>query len=218
MWVHRAWLKLSVAQLVRHAASSCHHRCSPNGCCARPRFPLWKELRSILSQLVARGIATVWLIDANLTMGSVQSEAVGSYQPEHDSEVGAECHSLLTTWDMVLPATFHHDPTGAGTWCSDSGVRRGYDYVALSRKHLPSVASVGDDTSVQVHMNIIVDHLLTQATSHVPTVETATVNKSEACSKFKCRHPSRALLQFPEVRQAIEDDIAPPPHTAWSVD
>ena len=57
---------------------------------------------------------TIWYTDANVTVGSVEAEAVGPYQQEEDRESGAALfHKLLISWDMSLPATFQHDPTGA---------------------------------------------------------------------------------------------------------
>ena len=120
--------------------------------------------------VVGKGATTVLLIYAHLTVGSVQSEAVGPYDLEHESEVGAVFHSLLSTGDTVLPATVHQGPTGATAWCSNSGVRLRYDYVAISRKYLPIVAASGVDRRIQLDMDSHVDHLLTHGTIHAPTV------------------------------------------------
>ena len=95
----------------------------------------------------------MWLIDANLTMGSAQSEDVGSYHPEMESEAGAEFHSLLTTWDM----TFYQPlstmtPQGQELDVPIQEYATGM-IVVLSRKHLPTVASAGVDTRIQIDIN-----------------------------------------------------------------
>ena len=81
---------------------------------------------------------------------------------------------------MALPATFRHDPNGAGTWCSNSGIRRRYDYVAISRSQLPSVAAAGVDPRIHVASNLRVDHLRIQVAIHAPTVGTASASSARA--------------------------------------
>ena len=58
----------------------------------------------------------MWFIDANVTLGSVQSEAVGPHHQEAEKEDGTTFHQLLLQWDMSLRTTFHRDSTGAGAW------------------------------------------------------------------------------------------------------
>ena len=95
-----------------------------------------------------------------------------------------------------------------------------YDSVAISRKYLPTFATTSVDTMIQLDINLHADNLLTQVTVHVPTVEVAAVDKLAKVPITKCRHPSRASLELPEVRQEIEASIAtmPPPHPTWTVD
>ena len=61
---------------------------------------------------------TIWFINANVSVGSVQSDAIGQYRQEPDNDAGAAFHKLLLKWAMVLPATFHQDHRKAGTWTS----------------------------------------------------------------------------------------------------
>ena len=77
--------------------------------------------------------------------------------------MGALYHGLLLHWDMILPATFIDDPTGGGTWSSNSGRSRRFDYVAVSRCVQPFIASAGVDLSVHLDINLRHDHLVTGA-------------------------------------------------------
>ena len=56
-----------------------------------------------------KGVMTIWLIDANGTVGSVQSEAVGSHHPTRETKSGALFHSQWVICDMAWPATFQSD-------------------------------------------------------------------------------------------------------------
>ena len=71
---------------------------------------------------------------------------------------------------MVSPATFHHDPTGAATWTSRTGIARRYDFVGLPRAVLPMVESAGVDRSIGLDINLRLDHVITQVRIHLPTV------------------------------------------------
>ena len=54
---------------------------------------VWNETAVIQQNHHPPNANVVWMVDANLTMGSVQSEATGSYHPESESEAGAGFHS-----------------------------------------------------------------------------------------------------------------------------
>ena len=49
----------------------------------------------------------VWMVDANLTMGSVQSEAVGPYHPEQEPATSAEFRAFT---DNVGHGSTRHLP------------------------------------------------------------------------------------------------------------
>ena len=85
---------------------------------------------------------TIWFIDANVTVGSIPSEALGLHHQEPESETGVVFSHVFA----VLPATFYHDPTGAATWTSRTGTTRRYDFVALPRTVVPMVESAGVDS------------------------------------------------------------------------
>ena len=59
-------------------------------------------------QFQKKGVMTSWFINANVTVGPVQSDAIGPQHTEQEKGVGAAFRKLLLTWDMVLPTTFHH--------------------------------------------------------------------------------------------------------------
>ena len=113
---------------------------------------------------------TIWRIDANATLGSVQSDAICPHHQEPEKESATAFHQLLLTWNMALPATFHHDPTGATTWTLRTGTTRRYDCSAMPRGVLPMVESAGVDRSLHLVIHLRLDHFLTQVTVHVPTV------------------------------------------------
>ena len=240
LWVLRTWLHMAVAQLVLHATSgiiivklvtiigamqvvvahgleSSHYRGTI--------LTWWKEFRIIRARPLCTHITTVWLIDDNNTMGLVQSDAVGPHHPEQEPEACAEFHSLLTTWTrFYLPlSTMTPQARELGVPIQASGVgtimlpSHASTYQQLHRQESTTRSNL---TSIQLDINLHVDHLLTQVTVHIPTANTIAGHKSESGSKFKARRPSRASLKIPAIKQAMEDDIAamPPPRATWSVD
>ena len=86
-----------------------------------------------------KGVWNLWFFNANVTVGSVPSETIGTYHQEQEREASATFHKLLPKWEMALPATFHHDPTSATTWTSRTSTTRIHDFVALPRTLLPMV-------------------------------------------------------------------------------
>ena len=97
-------------------------------------------------ELLLPSLNTIWVIYANVTVGARQSEAVGTYHPEKETVAGELFHALLFYWQLVLPATFHFDETGAGTWQSTTGRRKRLVFLAKPREFLPHVQSAGVDS------------------------------------------------------------------------
>ena len=153
-------------------------------------------------------------------LGPEQSEAVGPHHPGQESEAGALFHDLLKAWDMVLPATFRHDPSGGGTWCANSGARRRYDFVAVPRRCHPAVASAHVDTRIHLDINLHPDHVLTQVTVHLPSVSVRESRPQDGKPHLRIMYPSRDSLKHAELREAIQQEITmfPLPHPKWSVD
>ena len=87
LWVLRTWLILSNAQLVLHESSRVlivrlttivgiiqvlvAHALDSS-------YP--QDVRHLLSTLLVKGVLTIWLVDTNVTAGSVQSYVSGQYQ------------------------------------------------------------------------------------------------------------------------------------------
>ena len=131
----------------------------------------WNGLRSTLSSVLIPSCHTIWLIDANATVGTRQSEAIGPHHPEKETTSGGLFHDLLLDWSMALPATFHSDKAGPATWQSTSGTQKRIDFVAVPRIFLPHVQSAGVDPRIVLDINTKVDHFLTQVTVHLPPVQ-----------------------------------------------
>ena len=68
-------------------------------------------------------------------------------------------HKLLLDREMVLPATFHHDPAGAATWTSRTSATKIFDFVALPRLLLPLVEVAGVDRTIRLDINLRLDHV-----------------------------------------------------------
>ena len=99
-----------VQVLVAHALASSYPR--------QQRIEWWTRLADLLALHSDRDVFTDWLLEANLTMESVQSASVGSVHAEEEIDVGDLFHAQLLKWDLAWPATFRFDPLGAGTWRS----------------------------------------------------------------------------------------------------
>ena len=82
---------------------------------------------------------------------------MGAVHAEEETTVGAVFHEQLRKWGMVLSATFHLNPHGAGTWNANSGHRRRYDCVARSLSHTPYVGSAGVNPHVHLDINVIIN-------------------------------------------------------------
>jgi hypothetical protein len=93
----------------------------------------WAAFRSTLQSILVPSLLTVWLIDANATLGSSQSDAIGPHHPEKESKASGFFHALLLDWKMALPATFHHDDAGAATWQSTTGTRQSIDFCSNAK-------------------------------------------------------------------------------------
>ena len=93
----------------------------------------WVVLRPTLRSVLIPSCHTIWLIDANATVGTRQSEAIGPHHPEKETTASGLFHDLLLDWSMALPATFHSDKAGPATWQSASGTQKGIDCVAVPR-------------------------------------------------------------------------------------
>lgn len=173
-----------------------------------------QKVDTLISTLFPPQIQMMWLLDANATMGSIQSPAVGPWHQEHEFEAGHWFHSVLLHHSMALPATFQEDMNGPHTWISDRGGAKRIDYVAIPMQRLSMVASAGVDKAIHLDINLKVDHLLTKVSMHLP------LQKNASQSKGKAVFPSRNTLKLPEVAKSIQDDIAalPPAHPLWTVD
>ena len=84
----------------------------------------WVGLRATLQSVLIPSFNTIWLIDANATVGARQSDAIGPHHPGKETVAGGLFHDLLLDWSMALPTTFHKDETGAATWQSTSGTQK----------------------------------------------------------------------------------------------
>ena len=74
----------------------------------------WGVPGDIMLALFSRSAQSFWLVDANVSLGSVMSTTVGPRQPEKECEVGACFHKLLIQLEMTLPATCIEDEVAAG--------------------------------------------------------------------------------------------------------
>ena len=160
-----------------------------------------------------RGQRKIWLIDANATVGSRQSSAIGSMNAEQESANGEWFHNVLLKFDMALPVTFQLNSSEAGTWCSTAGHWKRYDFVAISRAWLPSVQTAGVEPKVHVDINMKVDHKPTVATLHLPV-------EQQVMPHGKVTGQMRVALRLPEIREALQKDFAryPVPHPSMPVE
>ena len=113
LWVLRAWLRLShpfrvfhtshrilmvrlltivgpIQILVAHALDSSY---PPDQIAV-----WWKELGQLLDACVDKDVLTMWPLDANVTVGSEQSSAVGPRHPETEPAAGSLFHAQLRRW------------------------------------------------------------------------------------------------------------------------
>ena len=150
-----------------------------------------------------------------MSVGARQSEAVGAYHPENETTAGELFHALLLDWQLVLPATFHFDETGAGTWQSTTGRRKRLECAAMPRAFLPHVQSAGVDSRIYLDIKLKVDHLLTQVTVQLPPVQ-----KRFTLQRSTSSVPSRKALKLPEVVDATrtECDATPPACKQWTIE
>ena len=98
----------------------------------------WANFRATLQRLLVLSFNAIWMIDAHVTVGARQSEAIGPHHPEKETTAVQLFRALLLDWKMALPATVHHDDTGAATWQSTAGTRKRNDFVAMPRKFVAS--------------------------------------------------------------------------------
>ena len=105
----------------------------------------WKYFSDTHTKFYKRSQRTIWLKDANATVGPRQSSAICSMNAEQESANGEWFHNVLFRFDMALPVTFQLNSAVAGTWCSTAGHWKRYDFVAISRAWLPSVQTAGGE-------------------------------------------------------------------------
>ena len=127
----------------------------------------------------------ILLMDANVKLGSLVSEAVGSWQQDEENYNGSRLHEIAQLERLLLPATFEEYHSGNGyTWTqavkkAGGEVRRHrIDYIGIPRSW------VGEGTRSQTdydfdHLNEAEDHELIEAWvnfqhAHRPKKEEAT--------------------------------------------
>ena len=71
----------------------------------------WPYTRALIAKH-RRDRDLILCIDANASVGSLQSEAIGSHQAERETPSGALFHEALLEHRIVLPATFAHHHQG----------------------------------------------------------------------------------------------------------
>ena len=84
----------------------------------------WAALRSTLQSVLVPSLLKIWLIDANATLGSCQSDAIGPHHPEKESIAGKLFMRSYWIGRWLSQQLFHNDEAGAATWQSTTGTRK----------------------------------------------------------------------------------------------
>ncbi|CAE7293862.1 unnamed protein product [Symbiodinium sp. KB8] len=113
---------LKILVMVAHCPSLHNH----------PRHVVEQFWQGRLEELRRRraGAEFVILVDANAELGSIQTDAVGGFQPTDETEAGALFHDFLLRAGALLPSTLPdcHDGSGV-TWRSALGHGHRLDYI-----------------------------------------------------------------------------------------
>eukprot|EP00974_Lingulodinium_polyedra_P106987 10356450-Lingulodinium_polyedra.AAC.1 len=120
----------------------------------------WAETTRAIAAARAPGARLVICADANATMGSVQSQAVGSWQAETQGFTGDCFHALLLELGLALPATHeeHYAGDNVGTWYAPRGGSKRLDYVAVQQDCLAFGAQSGPCLAVDLALQRV-DHV-----------------------------------------------------------
>ncbi len=121
----------------------------------------WTRFGLLVHPLSARGHCIILLGDANGTVGTVTSEAVGPHFPEKENLTGSMFHSELQALHLWCPATFRHTAAAdcGHTWRSADGhTQHRIDYVAVPRqwqdRRCSAAAAYDFDTLMDVHDHV----------------------------------------------------------------
>ena len=182
------WLRLMI--VVGHAPSGGDE----------PSEAFWRTLAHSIPQS-HRGWPTIFLLDANARVGSIQSEAVGSWGATEENTNGALFHQWLIDHHLFLPQTFATHHSGShDTWEHGRGVRARLDYVALdeSLRHPNLRTSVLEDLDLGIQR---LDHMAVRA--DIPLC----IADLENTKRFKAAWGAKKSSQ-----------TAPIGHIPWQVD
>ena len=102
----------------------------------------WTLLDSALDKRRHQNWPLIVMGDFNARLGSIQTQAVSSFQAEQESEVGTLMHQFMLHRNLCAPATFAHCHTTEGpTWKVDTTAAARIDYVLVPVEWLPCVIS-----------------------------------------------------------------------------
>ena len=144
------WLRLMI--VVGHAPSGGDE----------PSEAFWRTLTHGIPQS-HRLWPTVYLLDANARVGTIHSEAIGSWGATEEKSNGELFHQWLIDNRLFLPQTFEAHHSGPhDTWEHGRGVRARLDYVALdeSLRHPSLRTSVLEDLDLGIQR---LDHMAVRA-------------------------------------------------------
>ena len=152
--------------------------------------------------------------DANGTVGSRSTEAVGSSNPEQEDPNGCRLHEIMLEHGLWAPSTFKEAWSGgqAATWFpADGGDGQRIDYIAIPAAWRRGRVCATNPSNIDV---------LTARLDHVPTTVEVEVDftPAEPLPRRRATPCERASAPNPDNFEIIQRGLAAAPFVNWSVD
>ena len=171
----------------------------------------WQCTESLLFRASRGGLLVVGA-DCNASLGSVESQYVGSAGAEEQDLAGDCLHSCLNKWEVWAPATWRGVQSGPHWTFAQrrNGALTRADFVLLPVQWQCSQVRTWTDPSI-VAANLVIDHVAAIAQVDARIFCTSATIKSRAC-----RIDVAAVVK-PENRARIEGVVRSAPRPGWTV-
>ena len=120
----------------------------------------WDTFGDALKAAEKPSVDCILLVDANGTLGSNQSPAVGGHHPDVEDISGARLHQLACELCLVIPQTFTECSVDgpSGTWSASNGRLRRIDYVLVPESWLHGITKAGPSLELDLALEDHLDH------------------------------------------------------------
>ena len=169
----------------------------------------WQDLQRMISK-IGNHLPLIVLGDMNAKLGSVQSDAVGSYGAEDENHPGSLLHAFAMESDLWIPSTFPTAHTGpSATWRSSEGQPHRLDYVLIPCKWKAFDLSSFISDSIDL-CNAREDH-------YVVSLKISMVQSQSKTHSLKQPRIDVRKCSDPQARLRFCQKIQNPPSIDWEV-